>query len=148
MGLFLVIFAACVLVGIAHGGEEKESTPPPRGGAEGGDAWKTQVEQILASFMLGPLVPIFTPDSLVNRTREGALQNQVRRVRATVVGAMINALDDHVMVCPEMHHSQEAIQVVVGELKEHGFLAQWLTPHPSCPQHNGVVFVHVPKPKP
>lgn len=113
--------------------------------SEGEEQWKRAAEEIMAGVVLGPLRPGFGPETLAKRTREGALRAQTNRLRARVVVAMVEALDEHVDVCVLEHTHADAARAVVDELRAHNFTgAAWMRDGRKCP--HGFIHVEVPPP--
>jgi hypothetical protein len=106
--------------------------------------WRHAVEEVMASIALGPLRPGFGPDALQKRTREGAVRAQTNRLRARVVVAMVETLEEYVEVCVPEHVGSEAARAVTDELRAHNFTgAVWLRSVRGCPR--GAIHVEVPE---
>ena len=109
--------------------------------------WMRAVEEILASHSISvPLRAEFNPDYLAKRTRAAASRAQVARVRAMVATAMVECADTNVKLCAPPHVVDEAIVVVLDELKVLGFEAFQVLHANWCPMAKAGILIHVPGP--
>jgi hypothetical protein len=101
--------------------------------------WMRAVEEILASQSIAnPLRPEFTPAYLAKRTRAGALKTQVARFRAAAASSMVECLDTKARLCPAPTISEEAVTIVLDELKALGFEAIQVLNADWCYKRAGV----------
>lgn len=116
--------------------------PPPHEG------WFKAVEDVLAHIVMGPLQPALRPAAFSQRNRTQVIHVQANHFRAQVLQNMLQSLEERVEVCPwPLHVGQEAVQIVVAELKRLEFQASWENkPHWRCPGYGGYLLVHVPVP--
>jgi hypothetical protein len=112
------------------------------------ETWAKDVEGVLAHIVMGPLQPALRPAAFAQRNRTQIVQVQSNHFRAHVLQNMLQALDHQVELCPwPSYVSQEAVQLVVQELKALEFQAVWETkPHWRCPGAGGYLVVQVPEP--
>jgi hypothetical protein len=112
------------------------------------EGWIKAVEDVLAHIVMGPLQPALRPTAFSQRNRTQVVHVQANHFRAHVLQNMLQSLEERVEVCPwPPHVGQEAVQMVVAELKSLEFQASWENkPHWRCPGYGGYLLVHVPVP--